>query len=72
MLSETFDDLDPWHAFIGEEIDDIALFNSYDFDPFCPTNPLFLTKFARDRFRPLSFLRTQTVDALIICLSHIS
>jgi hypothetical protein len=47
MLSETFDDLDPWHAFIGEEIDDIALFNFYDFDPFCPMNPLLLAKFAR-------------------------
>jgi hypothetical protein len=47
MLSETFDDLDSWHAFIGEEIDDIALFNFYDFDPFCPMNPLLLAKFAR-------------------------
>jgi hypothetical protein len=47
MLSETFDDLDPWHAFIAEEFDDIALFNFYDFDPFCPMNPLLLAKFAR-------------------------
>jgi hypothetical protein len=47
MLSETFDDLDPWHAFIGEEIDDIALFNVYDFDLFCPMNPLLLAKFTR-------------------------
>jgi hypothetical protein len=34
MLSETFDDLDPWHAFIGEEFDDIALFNFHDFATF--------------------------------------
>jgi hypothetical protein len=47
MLSETFDDLDPWHTFIGEEIDDIALFNFHDFGPFCPMNPFLLAKFAR-------------------------
>jgi hypothetical protein len=47
MLSETFDDLDPWHAFIGVEIDDIALFHFDDFDTFCPMNPLLLARFAR-------------------------
>jgi hypothetical protein len=47
MLSETFDDLDPWHAFIGEEIDDIALFNFHDFDTCCPMNSLLLARFAR-------------------------
>jgi hypothetical protein len=47
MLSETFNDLDPWHAFIGEESDDIALFKFHDFDTFCPMNPLLLAKFAR-------------------------
>jgi hypothetical protein len=47
MLSETFDDLDPWHAFIGEEFDDMVLFNFYDFDSFCPMNPLLVAKFAR-------------------------
>jgi hypothetical protein len=46
-LFETFDDLDPWYAFIGEEFDDIALFNFHDFDTFCPMNPLVLGKFAR-------------------------
>jgi hypothetical protein len=34
LLSETFDDLDPWHAFIGEEFDDIALFKFHEFDTF--------------------------------------
>jgi hypothetical protein len=34
MLSETFDDFDPWHAFIGEEFDDTALFKFHDFDTF--------------------------------------
>jgi hypothetical protein len=34
MLFETFDDLDLWHAFIGEELDDIALFNFHDFEAF--------------------------------------
>jgi hypothetical protein len=47
MVSETFDDLDPWHAFIREEFDDIALFRFHDFDTFCPLNPLLLAKFAR-------------------------
>jgi hypothetical protein len=47
MLSEMFDDLDPWHAFIGEEFDDMALFNFHDFDTSCPMNPLWFTKFAR-------------------------
>jgi hypothetical protein len=47
MLSETFDDLDSGHAFIGEESDDIALFNFHDFDTFCPMDPLLLAKFAR-------------------------
>jgi hypothetical protein len=46
MLSETFDDSNPWHAFIGEEIDDIALLNFYDIGAFCPMNPLLLAKFA--------------------------
>jgi hypothetical protein len=46
-LSETFDDLNPWHAFIGEEFDDIAMFNFHDFDTFCPMNPLLLAIFAR-------------------------
>jgi hypothetical protein len=48
MLSETFDDLGPYYAFIGEEIDDIALFNSHDFDTLCPMNPLLLAKFASE------------------------
>jgi hypothetical protein len=47
MLSETFDDLDPWHAFIREEFDDIALFKSHDFDAFYPMNLLLLAKFAQ-------------------------
>jgi hypothetical protein len=47
MLSETFDDLDRWHAFIGEEFDDIALFKFHDFGTFRPMNPLLLAKFAR-------------------------
>jgi hypothetical protein len=47
MLSETFNDLDPWHAFIGEEFDDMALFKLHDSDTFCPMNPLLLAKFAR-------------------------
>jgi hypothetical protein len=47
MLSETFNDLDPWHAFIGEEFDDTALFNFHDVDTFCPMNPLLLAKFTR-------------------------
>jgi hypothetical protein len=46
MLFETFHDLNPWHAFIGEEFDDIALFNFHGFDTFCPMNPLLLAKFA--------------------------
>jgi hypothetical protein len=46
-LAETFNNLDPWHAFIGEEFNDIALFNFHDFDTFCPMNPLLLAKFAR-------------------------
>jgi hypothetical protein len=46
MLSEMFDDLDPWHAFIREESDDMALFNVHDFDISCPMNPLLLAKFA--------------------------
>jgi hypothetical protein len=47
MLFATFEDLDPWHAFIGEEFDDIALFNFHDFDTFCPMDQLLLGKFAR-------------------------
>jgi hypothetical protein len=47
MLSERFDDLNPWHSFIGEEFDDMALFKFHDFDTFCPMNPLLLAKFAR-------------------------
>jgi hypothetical protein len=47
MLSETFEDLDPRHAFIGEEFDDMALFKLDDFDTCCPMNPLLLAKFAR-------------------------
>jgi hypothetical protein len=47
MLSETFEDLDPWHAFIGAEFDYAGLFNFRHFDIFCPTNSLLLTKFAR-------------------------
>jgi hypothetical protein len=47
MLSETFDDLDPWYAFIGEEFDDIALLNFHDLDTFCSMNALLLAKFAR-------------------------
>jgi hypothetical protein len=46
-LFETFDNLDPWYAFIGEEFDDIALFNFHIFDTFCPMNLLLLAKFAR-------------------------
>jgi hypothetical protein len=72
MLSETFNDLDPWHAFVREEIDDIALFNFYDFDPFCPMNPLLLAKFARRPVSTVVFLHTQTVDVLIISMSRIS
>jgi hypothetical protein len=34
MLSETFDDLYPWLAFIGEEIGDMALFPSMILTPF--------------------------------------
>jgi hypothetical protein len=47
MLSEALEDLDPWHAFIGEEFDDAALFNFHDFDTFCPMDPLLPAKFAR-------------------------
>jgi hypothetical protein len=49
MLSVTCDDLDPWHAFIGEEFDDVALFNfhDFDFDAFCPIDPLLPAKLAR-------------------------
>jgi hypothetical protein len=47
MLSETFDDLDSWRAFIGEDFDDIALANFHDFDTFRPMTPLLLPKFAR-------------------------
>jgi hypothetical protein len=47
MLSETFDDLDPWHAFIGEEFDDITCFKFCGFDTFCPMSPLLLPKFTR-------------------------
>jgi hypothetical protein len=47
MLSDTFDDLDPWHAFIEEEFDDMDLFNFHDSDTFCPMNPILLTKFTR-------------------------
>jgi hypothetical protein len=47
MLFETCYDLDPWHTFIGEEFDDMALFNFHDFDTFCPMDPLLLAKFAR-------------------------
>jgi hypothetical protein len=47
MLSETFDDLGSWRAFIGEEFDDIALSNFHDFDAFHPMNPLLLPKVAR-------------------------
>jgi hypothetical protein len=56
MLSETFGDLDPWHAFIGEAFDDMELFSFHDFDTFCSMNPLLLAKFAGDRFRQLSLL----------------
>jgi hypothetical protein len=51
MLSETFDDLDPWHAFNGEEFDELALFNFHDLDTLCPMNPLLLAKGSR---RPIS------------------
>jgi hypothetical protein len=47
MLSETGDDLDPWHAFIGAEFDDVALFNFHDFGTFCPMDSLLPAKFAR-------------------------
>jgi hypothetical protein len=47
LLSETFDDLGSWHAFMAEEFDNMALFNFHDFDTFCPMNPLSLAKFAR-------------------------
>jgi hypothetical protein len=47
MWPETFDDLDPWHAFIGEEFNDIALFTFHGFDTKCPMNPLLLAKLAR-------------------------
>jgi hypothetical protein len=39
ILSETFDDLDPWHAFIGAEFDDMALPNFHNCKTFCPMNP---------------------------------
>jgi hypothetical protein len=47
MLSETFDDLDPLYAFIGEEFDAMAFFSFHDFNISCPMNPLLLAKFAR-------------------------
>jgi hypothetical protein len=47
MLSETFNDLDPWHAFIAAAFDNIVLFSFHHFDTFCPMNPLLLVKFAR-------------------------
>jgi hypothetical protein len=47
MLSEACDDLDPWHAFIRKEFDDMALFNFHDFDTFCPMDLLLPAKFAQ-------------------------
>jgi hypothetical protein len=46
MLSEMFDDLDPWHAFIREELYDIASLNFHGFDTFCLMNQLLLAKWA--------------------------
>jgi hypothetical protein len=34
MLSEAFDDSDPWHAFIGGEFDDMEFFKFHDSDTF--------------------------------------
>jgi hypothetical protein len=47
LLSEMLDDLEPWHAFIGEEFDDIASFNFHDYDTFCPMNQSLLAKCAQ-------------------------
>jgi hypothetical protein len=44
MLPETRDNLDRWHAFIGEEFNNVVVFNFHDFDTlvrwtsFCPPN----------------------------------
>jgi hypothetical protein len=46
MLSETFRGLDPWYAFIGEEFDDITLFNFHHFGTFCH-EPTLLAKLPR-------------------------
>jgi hypothetical protein len=50
MLSKTYDDLDPWHAFIGEEFDDVAMFNFHVLT-LSPVDPLLPAKSAR---RPIS------------------
>jgi hypothetical protein len=47
MFSETFDDLDSWHAFIGEEFHDTALFKFHDSDTSCPMHLILLAKFAQ-------------------------
>jgi hypothetical protein len=51
QLCEKCDDLDRWHASIGEEFDKVTLFNFHDFDPFCPMDPLLRAKLAE---RPIS------------------
>jgi hypothetical protein len=60
-----------WHAFIGEEFDDAAVFNFLDFDTFvrlahfCPPDS------PGGRFRQLSLLHTETVDVVIISMPRI-
>jgi hypothetical protein len=47
MLPETFYDVDPWYAFIGEKFDKMALFKLHDCDTISLMIPLLLAKFAR-------------------------
>jgi hypothetical protein len=47
MLPETCDDLDPCHAFIGKEFENVALFNFHDFDICCLMDQLLPAKFAQ-------------------------
>jgi hypothetical protein len=47
MLSEKYDDLDPWHTFIQKEMDEVALLNFHDFDTFCSIDSLLSAKFTQ-------------------------
>jgi hypothetical protein len=47
MISWTGYDFNPWHAFVSEEFDDIALFNFLFSDTFCRMGELLPTSYSR-------------------------